>query len=334
MKIGLVYDLKSDYGIDKDDIRFEDFSTMSEIEGIQQELEMLGHSVKMIGSPNDFVAELFNGSSEKYEIIMNFSEGFSSRNREALVPAVCELLHIPYTFSDSHAMNITLDKHQTLIFARDLGIYVPHGFLFDPILYKVDDINDLLKKYKIEFPVVCKPNFEGTSMGITLVENVDELQQAIRYLSSVYHEAIRCDEYIEGREIAVPILGSGENAKVLGIVEYQKLDGSLMDFYTSKYKRHGCHKTIFADYGTEINKRIEETALRIHRSIPCYDLSRIDMRLKNGTPYLLEVTPLPDMTRNSTIERCAARSGISFGELLNEILYSALKRFKEGTNQI
>lgn len=329
MKIGLVYDLKSDYGIDRDDIRFEDFSTMSEIEGLQKELEMLGHGVKMIGSPNNLAMELLHGFPEKYEIIMNFAEGFSSRNRESLVPAACELFHIPYTFSDCHAMNITLDKHQTLLFAEHLGIHVPRGFLFDPDIHVINDIDDLIEKYKITFPVVCKPNYEGTSMGITLAKNIDELHQAIKYLISIYHEAIRCDEYIEGREIAVPIIGSGQRAQILGIVEYQKLDGTPMDFYTSKYKSHGCHKTIFADYGSKINKRIEETALLIHRSIPCYDLSRIDMRLKNGIPYLLEVTPLPDMTRGSTIEKCAAKSGLSFGEILNEILDSALERFKE-----
>lgn len=331
MKIGLVYDLKSDYGIEKNDITYEDFSTMSEMEGIQQELELLGYSVEMIGSPNNFTTKILNGFKGKYDLIMNFAEGFASRNRESLVPATCELLNIPYTFSDSHAMNITLDKHQTLVFAEHLGINVPHGFLFNTDLYKINDIEFLLKKYNMKFPIVCKPNYEGTSMGITLAKNINELQDAVTYLISIYHEPIRCDEYIAGREIAVPILGSGQNAKTLGIVEYQKLDGTPMDFYTSKYKKHGCHKTIFADYGAEINSRIEETALLIHRSIPCYDLSRIDMRLKNGVPYLLEVTPLPDMTRNSTIERCAIEAGLSFGELLNRIIYSALERYKNTT---
>ncbi|RHD05870.1 D-alanine--D-alanine ligase family protein [Roseburia inulinivorans] len=327
MKIGITYDLKSDYGIEQTNITFEDFSTMSEIEGIQQELEQLGHSVYMIGSPEHFMLELQNGIYKQYDMIMNFAEGFASRNREALVPAACEMFHIPYTCSDSHAMNLTLDKHQTLLFAKYLGINVPQGFLYDSTIHKINELDPFLEKYRMAFPIVCKPNYEGTSMGITLVKNSIELQEAVNYLSSIYHEPIRCDEYIPGREIAVPILGSGENARVIGIVEYQKPDGSPMDFYTHKYKRHGFHKTIFADYGKEINSRIEETALLIHRSIPCYDLSRIDMRLNNGVPYLLEVTPLPDMTRKSTFERCAAKIGLTFGELLDNIISSALERY-------
>lgn len=328
MKLGITYDLKSDYGIEQTDIKYEDFSTMSEIEGIQQELEQLGHSVYMIGSPEHFILELQTGIYKQYDMVMNFAEGFSSRNRESLVPATCEMFHIPYTFSDSHTMNLTLDKHQTLLFAKYLGINVPQGFLYDPIIHKIHELDFFLKKYRVTFPIVCKPNYEGTSMGITLVKNKLELQQTVTYLSSIYHEPIRCDEYIPGQEIAVPILGSGKNAHVMGIVEYQKPDGSPMDFYTHKYKRHGSHKTIFADYEEKIKSRIEEAALLIHRSIPCYDLSRIDMRLNNGVPYLLEVTPLPDMTRKSTFERCAAKMGLTFGDLLNDIISSALERYK------
>lgn len=328
MKVGIVYDLKTDYGIVQSNIEFNDFSTMNEIEGIQQELKRLGYSVHMIGSPVNFVKKLKSGEFKKYDIVMNFAEGFASRNREALIPATCELFHIPYTFSDSHAMNLTLDKHQTLLFAKDLGIHVPHGFLYDPSLHKVEDINLLVEKYKMTFPIVCKPNYEGTSMGIILAENCLALQKAITHLLSIYHEPLRCDEYISGREIAVCVLGTGEAAHIIGVVEYQKLDGSPMDFYTHEYKRHGCHKTIFANYDEKTNALIKDIALLIHRSIPCYDLSRIDMRLNNGIPYLLEVTPLPDMTRNSTFEKCAAKLGLSFGDLLNNIIISALERFR------
>ncbi len=329
MKIGIVYDLKEDYGIDRFDINFEDFSTLSEMQNIRNELEILGYNATLIGSPVRFAELITSNMYSQYDLIMNFSEGFASRNREALVPAVCELFDIPYTFSDNHAMTLTLDKHQTLLFAESLGIKTPRGFLFNPDVDNIDDVPFMLESYNISFPIVCKPNYEGTSMGITLTHSCKELKKALIYLISLYNEPIRCDEYISGREIAVPIIGSGNDARIMGIVEYQKLDGSVMDFYTYKYKRHGHHKTILADYGKDINSHIEKTALSIHRNIPCYDLSRIDLRLKEGIPYLMEVTPVPDLTRKATFEKCANKMGLTYGDILNTVIESAINRFNK-----
>jgi len=328
MKIGMIYDLKESYGIEDSNIYYEDFSTLSEIDGIKKSLESNGYETELIGSHNDFVKQIKDGSF-KSDLIFNMSEGFNSRNREALVPSTCELFKIPYTFSDSHTMNLTLDKHQTLLFAKDLGINIPNGFIYIPEYDSENDIEKKVKKYGLIYPLVCKPNYEGTSMGITIAKNIDELKQAITYLTAMYNEPIRCDEYIDGREIAVPIIGTGKNAECLSIVEYQTLEGDPIKFYTHQYKRHGAHKTIFADYGKKTNELIFETALTIHKNIPCYDLSRIDMRLYNGKPYLLEVTPLPDLTRNTTFERSAKRKGISFDEITKLIVESSISRMQE-----
>ena len=327
MKVGIVYDLKESYGIEDSNIHYEDFSTLSEIHGINKSLEFNGYETELIGSHSDFVKQIKDGNF-KSDLIFNMSEGFNSINREALIPSTCELFKIPYTFSDSHAMNLTLDKHQTLLFAKDLGINIPNGFLYVPECDSLDDVEKKVKKYGLKYPLVCKPNYEGTSMGITFVKSIDELKQAITYLITMYNEPIRCDEYIEGREIAVPIIGTGKNAECLSVVEYQTLEGNPIKFYTHKYKRHGAHKTIFADYGQKINSLIFDVALTIHKNIPCYDLSRIDMRLCNGKPYLLEVTPLPDLTRNTTFERSANRKGISFDEIIKFIIESSISRMK------
>lgn len=326
MNVGIVYDLKEDYGINKEDITYKDFSALSEMQGVHDALQKFGHDAELIGSPEMFSRLVQKKQHEKYDIIMNFSEGFRSRNRESLIPALCELYQIPYTFSDCHGMDLTLDKYQTLLFAKALGLYIPESFLFVPTLHTWKDLPGLAKK--LHFPIVCKPNYEGTSMGITLVYCMKELKNTIEKLIEIYRQPILCSDYISGHEIAVPIIGTGNCAKILSIVEYQNLDGSPIEFYTSEKKEHGCHKRIFADFGDVINKRIESHALRIHKAIPCFDLSRIDLRLRDGIPYLLEVTPLPDMTRNSTLEKSALRCGYTYEELLNYIIISALERYK------
>jgi D-alanine-D-alanine ligase len=231
MHIGMVYDLKEDYGIDNDDISYCDFSNLIEMQHIQQLLEQLGHFVSMVGSPMDFTNEIQNKSYKKYDLIFNFAEGFKSRNRESLVPALCELFKIPYTFSDCHAMDLTLHKHQLLLFAENLGIAIPKGFLFIPDVHNQSYIQQKCKELNLCFPIVSKPNREGTSMGLAFSSSLQELISNVEKTVYTYQQEVRCDEYITGHEIAVPILGSGQKANALGFVEYQKHDGSAIEHY-------------------------------------------------------------------------------------------------------
>ena len=329
MHVGIVYDLKEDYGIDAKDLSFCDFSNLIEIQHIKHTLETQGHLVTLIGSPKEFAHQLRQHSINYIEIVLNFGEGFGSRNRECLVPALCEIYNIPYTFSDCHAMSLTLHKHQTLLFAESLGISTPKGFLFNPLLNSFDYINDLCLKHSVDFPIVTKPNREGSSMGILIAQNYQELISNIDTTYARYEQEIRCDEYIGGHEIAVPIIGNGMFARAMGIVEYQNHDGTPITFYTTKIKDKGGHKTVYQSFGKKIDKKITDIALLIHRSIPCYDLSRIDMKLYKETPYLLEVTPLPGLNPGSTFEMCATKIGLSVGEFYDEILTSALARYEK-----
>lgn len=327
MRIGLVFDIKQDYGIDNDDVSFLDFNYLSDIQYLQKNLELEGHSVYPIGAPHEFAKMLRNRELPSIDIIMNWGEGFLSRNREGIVPALCEINGIPYTGSDAFAMVLTLDKHLTLLFADSIGLHTPKGFLYQSHVDNLDRLSDLVIQNGMDYPIVVKPNREGTSMGLSLANNLLELKAAVRDIINKYQQDVRCDTYIGGKEIAVPIIGTGDSAFPLGIVEYCELDGTSMPFYTAEKKEHGNHKTEIKSFGSEIDKRIIDTALRIHRGLRCCDISRIDMKLWNNTPYLLEVTPIPSMNRGGTFEICAAKHGMTYGALLNKILYSALERY-------
>jgi len=323
----MVYDLKEDYGIDSADISYCDFSNLIVIQHIRQILERLGHYVKMIGSPNDFAKEIQSKNHKKFDLIFNFAEGYKSRNRESLVPALCELYNIPYTFSDCHAMDMTLHKHQLLLFADSIGLQIPKGFIYIPDIHDRSYIQQKSEELNLCFPIVSKPNREGTSMGLSFSSSFQELEDNVKKIVDTYQQEVRCDEYIGGHEIAVPILGSGKKSMALGIVEYQNHDGSPIKHYYTEIKAAGNHKTVYQSFGPDIDKAIIDTALLIHRSIPCYDLSRIDLRLNEGTPYLLEVTPLPALNPGSTFEFCAMYHDISPTELYKKIIESAMERW-------
>lgn len=243
------------------------------------------------------------------------------------MPALCEIFHLPYTGSDAFAMVLTLDKHITMLYAESLGIHTPKGFLYQPQFHTLDDLETLSARAGITYPLVVKPNREGTSMGLTLVKNKDEFLAAVGRIVQTYQQEVRCDEYIGGHELAVPILGTGAEAEALGIVEYCEQDGSIMPFYTAEKKEHGNHRTEWRSFGRETDQAIIDMALRVHRGFQCCDLSRIDLKLYNGIPYLLEVTPIPSMNRGGTFEFCAAQRGMSYADLLNAVLESALRKY-------
>jgi len=328
MRVGLVFDVREDYGIEATDVTFCDFNYLSDMQYLQSTLEQSGHYVFPIGPPREFARLICRSALPPLDIIMNFGEGFLSRNREGIVPALCEVYRIPYTGSDAFAMVLTLDKHMTLLYADSLGIHTPKGFLYQPELHSLDCLEALVFESGITYPIVVKPNREGTSMGLSLAKGPCELQSAVSHILQNYHQDVRCDEYIGGHELAVPILGTGPDARALGIVEYCEQDGGIMPFYITEKKEHGNHKTVYQSFGADVDQRITETALRIHRGFRCCDLSRIDLKLHEGIPYLLEVTPIPSMNRGGTFEYCASRQGMSYADLLNSILESALQRFR------
>lgn len=328
MRIGLVFDIREDYGLESDDLTFCDFNYLSDMQYLQENLEQSGHYVLPIGSPKNFAQLLQNNKLDKIDLIMNFGEGFLSRNREGIVPALCEAYDLPYTGSDSFAMVLTLDKHMTMLYAESMGIHTPPGFLYQPQFHKLEHLEELAIQSGITYPLVVKPNREGTSMGLSKVTCKNELIKAVDQIVKTYHQEVRCDAYIGGHELAVPILGTGDEAQALGIVEYCELDGGIMPFYTAEKKEHGNHRTEWRTFGSELDQKIIATALRVHRGFQCCDLSRIDLKLYDDTPYLLEVTPIPSMNRGGTFEFCASQQGMSYSDLLNEIINSARRRYQ------
>lgn len=121
MRIGLVFDIREDYGLEASDVTFCDFNYLSDMQYLQNTLEQSGHYVLPVGAPHSFARMLREDKLKDIDIIMNFGEGFLSRNREGIVPALCEIFHLPYTGSDAFAMVLTLDQAYNHALCRKLG---------------------------------------------------------------------------------------------------------------------------------------------------------------------------------------------------------------------
>jgi D-alanine-D-alanine ligase len=198
------------------------------------------------------------------------------------------------------------------------GIATPRWWLLD--LSRDEDAAAALGARPLRsFPLVVKPNEEGSTIGVTIVPDEAGLPAAVREASR-FGRRILIEEYIEGREITAAILGE----EVLPIVEIVPRKG-FYD-YESKYTRGMSDYHVPADLPEETRRRVEQDALRAHRVIGCAGFSRVDFRLAPDlTPYCLEVNTIPGMTELSLVPMAARARGISYEELVERICRLALE---------
>lgn len=316
-KIAFVYDTQDTYGI-TDRISYSDFCYIEEVKFIGSMLKSKGYSFIDIEGPKAFLDLYCNGLN--IDIVFNKCEGFNSRNREGLFPAILEFLEIPFIGTDSYGLSLSLNKCHTKLIAENIGVNTPKFIL-------IEKKTDLEKDLNISFPVILKPNSEGSSMGVKIVFSKEELFTSVDELSVSYGFPLLCEEYIFGNEVSVPIVGTGDNANALGAVEFVQNDGSLFSIYSTEAKYYlGC-KSIMYSNESDLTVKLKNDALNIYRSIGCRDFGRVDFRIKDGVPYLLEVNPLPTLSKDGSFDLCAQYNNESIADVLDEIIKSAAIRY-------
>lgn len=229
------------------------------------------------------------------------------------VQAILDSLEIPYSGCGFLSSCICMDKDITKkILAMEKISTAKWSIVRD-----IDNIDyDTIKN--IGYPVFVKPNSGGSSVATTLVEKEENLKKAVE-LALKYDKEVLIEEYIEGEEITCPVF----NNKIFPILTI-KPTGEFFD-KESKYKEGGAVETL-ANYDKETTRKIEETALKTYKALKCTVYARVDMILKDGVPYVLEVNTLPGMTKSSLVPKSAAAMNISYSELLDFIIELSLKK--------
>lgn len=332
MRIGITYDLREDYGIPRDSHIFADFCHPDEIGYIQRAVERIGHEAVMIGNMFKLNKRILSGDVG-CDMVLIFDEGISSRNREAIVPALLELNQIPYVGSDAYCMGLSQNKYHTKLVCEALGIRVPKGVYLPYSYYDSDDlpvaVKEGMKKQGLSFPVVVKPNEEGYSMGVFLAHDEKELLKYIREDYENYHEAVLIEEYIKGKELYLPIVGTGDEAYALpaGICRYE--DGSeIEDIFTLDDKCFRPVRDEIPDLDADVLSKMQETSLLLYRHMECRDFGRCDFKLtEENEPVLIEINPRPGMTEGGPFENCARAIGKTYDQIMKEVIDSAIRRY-------
>jgi D-alanine-D-alanine ligase len=272
----------------------------------------------------------------KPDIVFNFAEGLIGVNRESHIPAMLEMLGLPYSGSDPLTLGICLDKSR----AKEILTYykIPNAKFL--VASQMEDVSYL----KFEFPLIVKPISEGSSKGIfssSFVKNRTELEDEVKRIIISYDQPALIEEYLPGREFTVAVLGNGSEAKVLPIIEisYDDFPKDVLPLYSYEAKWIFDTKEnnfdVFecpAKLDKQLEEKIKETVLRTYNVLRCRDWSRIDVRLdKNGVPNIIEINPLPgimpDPNENSSFPKAARAAGMNYNQLIQSALYSAAKRY-------
>jgi D-alanine-D-alanine ligase len=310
---------------------YAEWDTWETINALKDAMEVF-HNVTLIEA-DESAFEKFKLS--KPDIVFNIAEGFNNLSRESQIPAMLDMLNIPYTGSDALTLGICLDKART----KEILSY-----------YKIPNANFIIvDKYKplsnhsIEFPSIVKPVSEGSSKGIfssSIVRNYDELNAEIQRVVDEYNQPAIIEEFLPGKEFTVALIGNGDNTEILPIVEikYENFPDDVEHLYSYEAKWILDTKDRVFDVfecpaaiDNDLEKQIKDTALRTYNVLRCNDWSRIDIRLdKNGIPNVIEINPLPgimpDPTENSSFPKAARAAGINYNEMIQRVLLEACKR--------
>lgn len=328
MRIGIVFDLKEDYGIQNEDSDYYDFCFLSEAEAAFKHLQLAGYDVFYIGNQSALLQRIKTNSLD-CDMIYNIEEGFKSRNREGIVPSICEAFGIPYTGTDAFGLSLSLHKYQTGCFIAPYHILIPKSILFTPGLDELGKTKARAAQMCMDYPLLLKPNHEGSSMGLKLVENSEQLKEAVLDLSNRFQQEILIQEYISGKELSTCILGSGNNAYVYSAVEYITPDGRDIDLFTKQVKINGNHKMISARLDPHTLQAMNTQALYIHRLMGLNDISRIDWRYSTQRDQLffIEATPLPELSEGTEFHWAAKNNHHTYSHVFSEIVRSAASRY-------
>jgi D-alanine-D-alanine ligase len=328
MKIGITYDLKADSvsGADLPDDFQEEFDSPVTIDAIARALCGLGHEVELLGDGRDMLERLLR---QPPDFVFNIAEGQGvGRSREARVPAVLELLSIPYTGSDPLTLAATLDKNCARKLIQTTRVNIPQGTIWGPD----DSLNDLTRRRQLPFTAIVKPAWEGSSKGIhgkCVVDTPQELIEAIESHRRAYRQPVLVEEYIEGEELTVGIVGNSP-PKIIGVMRVVPQRKEERFIYSLEVKRDYLARVRYecpAKLPPARLRAVEDAALVVYRELGCRDVARIDFRLKDGVPYFLEVNPLPGLNPESSDLVILARlAGLTYEQLIGSILRAALER--------
>ncbi len=313
---------------------------MVTVKYIEEELNKRGYLTTTINF-NNLERALAVLKDSEVNLLFNVAEGLNNNELfKSQAAAILESLQIPFTGSDSLTIALCQDKIKTKKLLNFHNIPIPAW----DYAYT---INDVINK-DLTYPLLVKPGNSDSSFGITnssVVTNKKELEKQVKRIIEDLGRPVLIEEYIEGDEYEISIIGnSGEDLRVLPLSRsvFKKMPKGYWHIYTSEAKRQknsAYKKIILQSPAKNVNPKLEslltEIALDVYQIMKCRDYGRVGIRVdKDGNPYVLEIDTNPPLNEQSEFVKAAKITGMKYGDLLEEIISLAIKRYQSKNNLV
>jgi D-alanine-D-alanine ligase len=293
------------------------------VERVAAALEKGGHTVRVIDGNmhvieqlRDFMPRVIEG--ERSGMVFNMAYGIQGVSRYTHLPAMLEMLGVPYVGSNPMAHGLALDKVIAKIVFKNAGLPTARFWNFASPDDRFDDLT---------FPAIVKPKMEAVSYGIRVAEDEADLREAVAELISEFRQHVLVEQFIAGREFAIGVLGNVD-PEVFPIVEID-FEGDPTGIQTAQDKlERPLDKFCPADLPPEKTAELQALVKRAFNSLELYDFARVDLRMDEaGDPYILEINSMASLGLTGTYVLAAQVAGYSYDELINRILEVATVRY-------
>lgn len=327
MRIGLTYDLK----IDPSDERQAEYDSPETLKALEDALRVVGHDGVRLGNAQNLLKA--PEKLKEVEFVFNIAEGKATRCREAWVPLLLELYDVSCVGSDALTLSMGLDKVLCKQLAQASGVSTPAWI-------SVRRPDALPSKIPFAFPVIVKPRYGGSGMGLdrgAVVHDMPTLSKRVREVWDRFHQDMLVESFVAYGELTVFLIGN-HPPRVLPVIQRPLDPESRLAFHivdgAARWKRQPTAKRSDDPQGLcplDLTESMEEAAsqmaLTMFHALGCYDMARVDLRVDSqGQLFFLEINPLPSFDPNGSLGLLAEYLGRSYASLIDEIIQAALMR--------
>jgi D-alanine-D-alanine ligase len=318
------------------DDRYAEWDDIHTVRAVEHALASR-HQVTLVDADLD-AFETLRRLRGSIDLVFNIAEGLHGASREGQVPAMLDMLGIPYTGSEPLTLGLCLDKRR----AKEILRY---NHVPTPRFWTITSLTEIPRR--LRYPLMVKPTLEGSSKGVTdrsLVHTLKELRRQAEWVLTTYRQPALIEEFLPGREFTVAMLGNGETLRALPIVEinFATLPEGVSPIYSYEAKwvwdRVEDPLRIFtcpAEIDLSLRQEIENVCQQAFHALGCRDWCRIDVRLDTaGHPQVIELNPLPGILprpeQNSCFPKAARAAGLSYDAMILGVVEAAGRRLGLG----
>ncbi len=327
MKVAIIYNKDLSGVINKFGMQNKEKYNPKTVNLVSDALEQGGHNVAIIDGNMDVVEQLQDFmprvmEGERMGMVFNMAYGIQGESRYTHLPAMLEMLGIPYIGSSPSGHAMALDKIITKIIMQKHNIPTPNFWVYSSADENMSDV---------EFPVIVKPKMEAVSYGLRIVDNENDLKEAVKFIIENFQQQALVEQFIRGREFCVGLLGNNP-PEAFPVLEIDlEGDPDAIQSVTDKKKKPR-EKICPALISKELADKMVEYTKKAFIALQLRDFSRVDIRLdKNENIYLLEINSMASLGKTGAYVNAAAAAGYDYKALINRILDVAVVRYFSGT---